>query len=531
MNNVMDVEKCPSTPPNLMERDNGNSNASSPQDPPQQRQQLPACIGADSNDISTHGPLKAFWRSLVVSNLEERGIMRVEPHERNDTRSLGYLQVTLFWFSINQAANNVTLGMLGPAVFELSFLDASLCALFGVIIGSLPVAFIAMFGPLSGNRSLVFARYTMGWWPAKLIVILNLLVLLGYALIDAVVAGQILSAVSPNGSMSVVVGIIIVAVLTWVVTTFGYSLVHYYERYAWVALLIVYSILAGVAGPSFDLTSPTQGDSSTRVGDRLSFLSLCLAAAITYSGAAADYFVYYPESTRRSLIFLSTLAGLCLSFTFCLMIGIGLGSGIASDAAWSDAYNSGGQGALLVAGYGPLDGFGKFCAVVTAIGLVGNIVPPVYSSGIDFQILGHYFTKVPRVFWNTLAVVIFTVCALAGRSHLAEIFTNLLAIMGYWVCVWVSITLCEVYIFRRRSGFDWTAWNESSKLPIGLAASFAFLVGWAGIIVSMGQTWYVGPIASLVGDKGADMGNYVGFSWAAVVYIPSRWLELRTLKR
>jgi len=46
----------------------------------------------------------------------------------------------------------------------------------------------------------------MGWWPSKLVVLLNIIVLLGYALIDCVVAGQILSAVSPNGSMSVVVG-------------------------------------------------------------------------------------------------------------------------------------------------------------------------------------------------------------------------------------------------------------------------------------------------------------------------------------
>ena len=52
----------------------------------------------------------------------------------------------------------------------------------------------------------VFARYTMGWWPGKLVALLNLIVLLGYSLLDCVVAGQILSAVSPNGSMSVVVG-------------------------------------------------------------------------------------------------------------------------------------------------------------------------------------------------------------------------------------------------------------------------------------------------------------------------------------
>lgn len=46
----------------------------------------------------------------------------------------------------------------------------------------------------------------MGWWPVKLVVVLNVIVLLGYAMIDCVVAGQILSAVSPDGGMSVVVG-------------------------------------------------------------------------------------------------------------------------------------------------------------------------------------------------------------------------------------------------------------------------------------------------------------------------------------
>ena len=46
----------------------------------------------------------------------------------------------------------------------------------------------------------------MGWWPNKLVVLLILIVLLSYSSIDCVVAGQILSAVSPNGSMSVVVG-------------------------------------------------------------------------------------------------------------------------------------------------------------------------------------------------------------------------------------------------------------------------------------------------------------------------------------
>jgi len=70
----------------------------------------------------------------------------------------------------------------------------------------------------------------MGWWPVKLCVLLNLVILIGYSMIDAVVAGQMLSAVSSNGSLSVEVGIIITAVVTWLVTTFGIKIFHHYER-------------------------------------------------------------------------------------------------------------------------------------------------------------------------------------------------------------------------------------------------------------------------------------------------------------
>ena len=100
-------------------------------------------------------------QQLVAYNLEARGIQRVEEHERHAVGWKDYLQVFLLWVSINLAANNVTLGMLAPAVYGLSFLDASLCAVFGSIIGSIPVAYIATWGPASGNRTMVrdFIRY------------------------------------------------------------------------------------------------------------------------------------------------------------------------------------------------------------------------------------------------------------------------------------------------------------------------------------------------------------------------------------
>jgi purine-cytosine permease-like protein len=277
-----------------------------------------------------------------------------------------------------------------------------------------------------------------------------------------------------------------------------------HSRFAFLPQLIVICILFGVSANKYDLAASSVGDARTVAGNRLTFFSICLSAGITYAPLAADFFVYYPPNTPKAASFGLTFLGLALSFTMTFLVGIGLASGINSNSAYSDAWNAG-AGALIVEGFGPLNGFGKFCSVVVALGLISNTIPPTYSTGIDFQILGRYAEMVPRIVWNIIGVIIYTACALAGRSHLSEIFTNFLALMGYWVAIWFSILLEERYIFRRQSGFNWAAWDDPTKLPIGLAAFAAFVVGWVGAVLCMAQYWYIGPLAKSVGDFGADV--------------------------
>lgn len=89
--------------------------------------------GASANAVT--GFLKSLERTLVRYNLEARGIQRVLPSQRHSTKHLGFMQIGMLWFSINLAANNITLGMLGPTIFYLPFLDSCLCAVFGMLVG------------------------------------------------------------------------------------------------------------------------------------------------------------------------------------------------------------------------------------------------------------------------------------------------------------------------------------------------------------------------------------------------------------
>lgn len=356
-----------------------------------------------------------------------------------------------------------------------------------------------------------------------------MIIMVGYGTIDCIIGGQILSAVS-GGSMSIIVGIIIVALVSWVVAVFGMKVFHHYERWAWLPQMIVLFILVGSAGPNFNSSLQSVGSSSAISANRLTFFSLCLYVPNSWAAAASDFYVYYPESTKKWKIFVMTCTGLTLAFSFVNLLGVGLGSGIATTPAWATAYDTS-SGALILAGYDGLHGFGKFCGVIVALGVIANNIPGTYSAALGAQTLGRYGKLIPRWIWACVMVLIYFICAIAGRNHLFSIFSNFLSLMGYWIEIFIVIVLQEQFIFMRGKVFDWSAWEDRKRLPIGIAALIAFLLGWMGAILGMCQVWYVGPIAKHFGDSGADVGLWIGCAFTMATYPPMRWLELRIVGR
>ena len=211
-------------------------------------------------------------------------------------------------------------------------------------------------------------------------------------------------------------------------------------------------------------------------------------------------------------------------------MGVGLASGTFTNKSWADALEVS-TGALIMEGYNGLGGFGKFLGVLVSLGLIANNIPGTYSATLGFQVLGRYGQRTPRWFLSCVSVIIYTACALGGRNHLFDIFENFLALMGYWVTIFLVIMLEEQFIFRKSLGFDWTAWSDPSRLPLGLAAFTAFVIGWVGSILCMYQIYYVGPIAKMASPTGADLGIWVGCAWTMLVFPPLRWLELKKVGR
>lgn len=292
-------------------------------------------------------------------------------------------------------------------------------------------------------------------------------------------------------------------------------------------------VLVGSAGRNFDTSAVSIGSAGTVTANRCSFFTLVFASVIGYCAISADFYVYYPSTSPKWITFLTTWSGIWIALIFCNIIGVGIATGVANTPAWSDAYNIS-TGALLLACYDGLGGFGSFCVIILALSSITNTAPCNYSAALTFQVLGRYTKMIPRWVWCVVITVIELVCSVAGRNHLFNILQNFLPCMAYWVCPWITIVLEEDIIFHKARGirFDWTAWEDKKKLPIGAAALLSFLIGWAGAIIGMYQVWYTGPLAAKVGGGyGGDIGAWLAIAFTSVTFPPLRYLELKRMGR
>jgi purine-cytosine permease-like protein len=151
----------------------------------------------------------------------------------------------------------------------------------------------------------------------------------------------------------------------------------------------------------------------------------------------------------------------------------------------------------------------SFLTLIAWFRLTGINSPNTYSAALSIQALHSSFARVPRAVWTFVVFVIYVVAGVAGREHFSEILSNFLSILGYWIAFFVAILLEEHYIFRRPGGtlggYDFTAYDDARRLPVGIAGILAICFGIAGAVVGMAEVWYIGPIAKHIGPSGGDL--------------------------
>jgi NCS1 nucleoside transporter family len=323
----------------------------------------------------------------------------------------------------------------------------------------------------------------------------------------------------------------VIAAATFLVTLFGYKIVHTSERYSWIPCFIIFLIVLGEFAHSGHFENIPMGVGKSEAGSALSFAASIFGFATGWTSYAADYTVYQPVGRSRKSVFLWTFAGLMFPLLFTEMLGAAVATAMAANDGnniYMEGYGSSGIGGLLAAVIvPPLGRFGQFCLVVLALSIIANNCPNIYSVSLSLQLLARVSQRVPRFVWTFVGTLIYCAIAIPGYGHFESVLENFMLLIAYWLAIYEGISISEHVIFKGGfSGYDPSIYMDASKLPPGIAAVVAFCFGIMGAVLGMAQVWFTGPIGKLCGTEyGGDVGFELAFAFSALSFIPMRYLE------
>jgi NCS1 nucleoside transporter family len=462
--------------------------------------------------------------------IEADAIDRKLPHERKPVSWHSQLNMAFIWASSTMNISCFATGFLGWQ-FGLSLTQSALITVFASLLGGAVSGFCATMGPATGLRQISIGRYSMGWYPNKFVAALNTIQQLGWGAVGCITGGLALTAVS-DGGISMIPGIVIIAVCSLVVSFVGLRAILVYEKYAWLVYLTIFLIIFGQTGPSADSRAPSSLTGLDLSGSALSFFAIVYGSSASWATIASDYYVHYAVDVSRTKVFLLTSLGIALPTSTGMLAGCVVSSALNTRPDWNAAYSSRGLGFLIQTMLHPT-GFANFLLVLLVLSGINMNIMNTYSAALSCQQFARPFARVPRVLWTVACFAVVIALALAGRDRLATYLQNFLSLLGYWCTSYFVIVFSEHYVFRRGqfANYDLDAWDDPARLPRGYAAGAAFALGAVAWVLGMVQTWFVGPVGRTIGAAGGDVGNEMTFVVTAVSFVPLRWLEYRFVGR
>ncbi|KAF8898130.1 NCS cytosine-purine permease [Gymnopilus junonius] len=462
----------------------------------------------------------SWMKRLATWGVEERGIVPVPLEERTDEQ---YSKLCFVWFSSNLTILTFSIGTLGPVVFQLGLRDSCLVILLFNLFCTIFPAYFSTWGAHLGMRQMTLSRYTFGYYGVIIPCILNLIGIIGFCTLNCILGGQALASVT-NGHLSWTVGIVIFTVVSVLVSFFGYNFLHWFERLAWIPVLIAFIIAAAVGGKHLhNIPSHVPVTAPAILG----FVGQQAGFMITWSGYSADYGAYLQPVGSSWKVFTYAYLGLFLPNVFVQSFGAAVAIAATSIPAWNDAFAGGNVGGLIEAIYQPLGNFGKFLTVIMSLSVSPNLVSIFYSASLNYQVIVPRLFVVPRYVFTLLTAAIVLPLSIVGAHRFDAAITNFLGLIGYWASAYVIVLIIEHVYFRSNkfSNYDLDVWNDPKRLPWGLGALGAGILSFALVIPCMSQVWFTGPIAKKTGDLGFE----VALVLSGILYPPIRWLEIKLM--
>ena len=434
--------------------------------------------------------------------LEQHGIESIPDCDRTAT-ILDFMRIE--WAGLNSLATAV-LGAF-PILFGLSFWQSVAATMLGVTLGSLILAPMALFGPLTGTNNAVSSSAHFGVVGRILGSFLSLLTAVAFFSIsvwasgDAVIgAAQRLFGLRPTDlSFATAYAAFALAVLT--VAIYGFRLMLLVSKIAVVAASLLFVVGFYAFYPLFDAHFAGAG---LRWGEAkfwpafVGAALVVLANPISFGAFLGDWSRYLPRDTRRGRLMMASILAQTLSLVP-FMFGLVTTSIIARLAPHFLEQVDYTGGLIAVAPRG----FFMPLLLLAVLSGMSTGTTSLYGTGLDFSSV---FPRLSRpqatLFIGTIAIGLIFVGRFA--FNLVDAITTFVSLIVVTTTPWMVVMMIGYFVRRgwyepdamqvfnrgQRGGLYWfrrgwnlqgvTAWILSATLALLMVNIPGHFVGWLG---------------------------------------------------
>ncbi|HEV2140214.1 MAG TPA: cytosine permease, partial [Candidatus Dormibacteraeota bacterium] len=395
-------------------------------------------------EVEKHVPVREGEYGEAVAKVEPGGVEFIGHSERHGK------PIDLFWtwLSPNLEFATVFVGVLGVAVFGLSFWETALAIVVGTALGSLTHYVLSSWGPKFGVPMMVESRGAFGFLGNILPAGLNAFTgSIGWFIVNSVSGAFALQALGglANLTLPFWLTFLIIVVAQVAIATLGHNFIHVFERWALPLLGVVFIVAC-----AFIFSKANYGVAANPgpVG-HFGALTLLFTATFGYAAGwnpyAADYTRYMPPTVDRRMVGLWAAAGV---FVSCVVIELA-GAALA---------------AVPGTKWGPTDiptvqlrqAMPDFVYYLTllciAIGAVAANAINIYSGTMSLVALGiremGMTLRQRRAVLAIAAGVLGYVIGIVGQANVGpgSKYESFLLLISYWIGTWLAVVFVDYWI-------------------------------------------------------------------------------------
>ena len=458
---------------------------------------------------------------------EANGINVIDSGERKGSpRSLFWP-----WFAANISVLGLSYGayVLG---FGISFWQACVAGLIGIVVSFLLVGFIAVAGKRGSAPTLVLSRAAFGIQGNKLPTFVAWILNVGWEIVLTVLATLATATVFhrlgwSSGDVTKVIAFLVITVLIVGSAALGFDTIMRLQAVITVVtgiLTVVYFALVVDKIHWATVASLHSGSSQAFLGATVLVIT---GFGLGWVQTAADYSRYLPRSASGSGVVGWTTFGASIAPIFLLGFGLLLAG---SSASLSSAINTDPIGAIST--ILPTWYLVPF-VIVAVLGLVGGAVLDIYSSGLTLLAAGLRVPRWSAALFDGALMIVGTIYVVFFAKNFIGPFEGFLITLGVPIAAWCGVMLADI-LLRRRPYADAELFSSSGRYGAVRWAPVALLVIGSvvgfGLVVNSYASWLswqgflLGPFG-LGGKTGTWSAANLGVI-AALVVAFAGWLAL-----